>query len=212
MDTIVTKKLDEFFSKYRTQKYKKGEILIRAGDDPSGVFYLKSGRVREYAISKRGEEVVINIFKPGAFFPMSWAINRTPNIYFFEAMEEVDLVRAPADEVVEFVKNEPGLVFDLLRRVYLGTDGLLSRMAYLMSGNAYERLVAELIITAKRFGTRRNNEVIIQTSEKDLAAQTGITRETISREIKILKDRKLISFNKKQLGIVDITKLEEELL
>ncbi|HVT00755.1 MAG TPA: Crp/Fnr family transcriptional regulator [Patescibacteria group bacterium] len=210
MDSIK-EKIEEFFSKYKIQKYKKGEILVRAGDDPAGIFYLKSGLVREYAISKTGEEVVVNIFKTGAFFPMSFAINKTPNTYFFEAMEDLILVRAPSEDVVEFIKTNSDVLFDLLRRVYLGTDGLLSRMAYLMSGSASERLIIELIITAKRFGTKESSEIMVSTTEKDLATQTGITRETVSREIKKLKDKGLIDFGKHSLVIKDIAKLEEEI-
>ncbi len=211
MEPRIIEKLDKFFSQYRQQKYRKGEILVRAGDSPSGVFYLKNGRVREYAISGKGEEIVVNIFKPLSFFPMSWAINNTSNIYFFEAMEDLELIRAPRDEVLEFVKSEPEILYNLLSRVYIGTDGLLSRMTYLMSGSAYERLIAELIIIAKRFGEKRNGQITIQTSERDLASQMGMTRETVSREIKKLKARGLASFSKKHLIIKDIGKLEEEL-
>jgi CRP/FNR family transcriptional regulator len=207
----IKQKIEGFFAVYKTQKYKKGEILVRAGDDPSGVFFLKSGRVREYSISKKGEEVVVNIFKKGAFFPMSYAINKTPNLYYFEAMEDLELVKAPIDDVVEFLKKDPDILFDLLRRVYIGTDGLLSRMGYLMSGNAYERLIAELLIVGKRFGKTSDRKLTVVTSEKELATQTGITRETVSREVKNLKSKGLISFKKRELVINDITKLEEEL-
>src|SRR6266545_4746184 len=98
MDTAVLNKIDAFFIQFKQQTYKKGEILIRADDDPSGIFYLKNGVVKEYAISKKGDELVINIFQPISFFPMSWVINETHNIYFFEAMTDVTLWRAPKDE------------------------------------------------------------------------------------------------------------------
>ena len=212
MEPRLLEKLNNFFSRFKIQKYKKGEILIRAGDDPSGVFYLKHGRVREYAISRKGEEIVVNIFKPPAFFPMSWVINQTPNVYFFEALEDLELIRAPREEVIEFVKSEPEILYNLLSRVYIGTDGLLSRMTYLMSGSAYERLVAELIIIAKRFGEKNGREITVETSERDLASQIGMTRETVSREVKKLKAVGLISFSKKRLIVKDIGKLEEELL
>jgi CRP-like cAMP-binding protein len=142
---------------------------------------------------------------------MSWAINNTPNIYFFEAMEDLELIRAPRDEVIEFVRSEPELLYNLLSRVYIGTDGLLSRMTYLMSGSAYERLIAELIIIAKRFGVQNKRSIAVNTSEKDIAGQTGMTRETVSREIKALKNRGLVSFAAKKLIIIDIRRFEEEL-
>ncbi|OGH17288.1 MAG: hypothetical protein A3C30_01650 [Candidatus Levybacteria bacterium RIFCSPHIGHO2_02_FULL_40_18] len=212
MEPRLLEKLDNFFSQFKTQRYRKGEILVRAGDSPSGIFYLKKGRVREYAISTKGEEIVVNIFKPSAFFPMSWAINNAPNIYFFEAMEDLELVRAPREEVIEFIKREPEVLYNLLSRVYIGTDGLLSRMTYLMSGSAYERLVAELIIVAKRFGERNSKQITIETTERDLASQIGMTRETVSREIRKLRAVGLISFGKKSLVVKDIKRLEEELL
>lgn len=211
MDLSVSQKLEKFFSKYRLQKYKKGEILIRAGDDPTGIFYLKTGRVKKYAISQKGDELIVNIFKPISFFPMSYAMNKTPNDYYYEAMENLELIKAPPAEVINFIKQEPDVVYNLLSRVYSGTEGLLTRMNYLMAGNAYTRLVAELIIMAKRFGEKDGNLVRIKTSEKDLATQVGMTRETVSREIKILKDKKLVEFAKGQLIIKNLAALEEEL-
>ena len=87
---------------------------------------------------------------------------------------------------------------------------MLTRMTYLMSGNAYARLIAELLIYAKRFGNGQN-VVDVQIAEKDLAAQSGMTRETVSREMKILKDKGLVVVRKNILAITDLEKLEDEL-
>lgn len=210
MDESIAKKVDDFFTKYKQQTYKKGEVLVRADDDPIGIFYLKEGFVKQYAISKKGDELVINVFKPISFFPMSWAINQTKNDYFFEAVTDLVIWRAPREEVVSFVKDNPDVLFDLLRRVYKGTDGVLTRMAYLMSGNAYARLITELLIYARRFG-KEQKMVGITISEKDLAAQSGMTRETASREMKILKDKGLIVLRGNNLVIKDVQSLESEL-
>jgi len=210
MEEALVKKIDAFFTQFKYQKYKKGEILIRADDDPTGIFYLKKGTVKEYAISKKGDEVVVNIFKPASFFPMSWAINNTYNRYYFEATSDVEIWKTPREKAVEYIKNEPDVLFNLLSRLYKGTDGLLTRMTYLMSGNAYARLIAELLIYAKRFGNGQN-VVDVQIAEKDLAAQSGMTRETVSREMKILKDKGLVVVRKNILAITDLEKLEDEL-
>lgn len=190
--------------------YKKGELLIRADDNPQGVFYLTKGYVKQYAISKKGDELVINVFKPVAFFPMSWAINETPNEYFYEAMTDVEVWRAPREDVVTFIKGNPDILYDLMSRVYKGVDGILTRMTYLMSGNAYARLITELVIYAKRFGNNENR-VEVHISEKDLGAQSGMTRETVSREMKLLKDEGLVTFTQNKIVIEDVKKLEEEL-
>lgn len=213
MDINIQKKLDIFFRQFKFKKYKKGELLIRADDDPSGIFYLKEGIVKEYTISKKGDELILNIYKPISFFPMSWAINDTSNNYYFEAVTDTLLWRAPKSGAVEFIKSNPDVLYDLLSRVYKGTDGLLLRMACLMSGNAYTKLVTELLIHTKRFGSKKKDGTFeIKISEKDLAAQAGMTRETISRELKLLKDKGLVILDTKLLIINDVQKLEAELV
>jgi CRP-like cAMP-binding protein len=212
MDTEIVQKIENFFIKFKQSKYKKGEILIRAGDDPSGIFYLISGNVRKYAISEKGDELVVNIFKPSSFFPMSWAINGEQNEYFYDALTPVEIYRAPKEKVIEFIKEDPDVLYDLMSRVYRGTDGLLRRMMYLMAGNAYARLITEIIIQAKRFGRKNNIQIEVTVSEKELASQAGMTRETVSREMKRLKDKGLVTFDKNVLLITSIEKLEKELL
>lgn len=211
MDIKVVQKINAYFTKFKHQAYKKGEILVRADDNPFGIFYLKSGVVKEYVISKGGNELVLNIYKAISFFPMSWAINNAPNRYYYEALTDAEIYRAPREKTLEFIKKNPDVLYDLVSRVFVGTEGLLMRMAYLMSGNAYARLVAELIIHAKRFGKKTKEGIEITASERELASHIGIARETVNREMRILKEKKLASCRKNILIIKDIEKLEEEL-
>jgi CRP-like cAMP-binding protein len=214
MDTPIVQNIENFFKQYKRLIYKKGEILIQAENNPSGIFFIKSGMVKQYAISGKGGELVLNIYKPNTFFPMNWAVNKTPNKYYWEAITEVEVWKAPVDEVVTFIKDNPDVIYDLLSRVYRGTDGMLLRMAYLMSGSAYTRLVTEIIIHAKRFGRYKavpEGSYEIDIAEKDLATRSGMTRETISREMKLLREKGLVTFNKKLLIIHNLEKLEEEL-
>lgn len=209
----VNKKIDTFFSQFKNQKYKKGEILIRADEEPTAVFFLKNGAIKQYAISKKGEELVINIFKTVAFFPMGWAINNTKNDYYYEAITDAEIIKAPREKVLDFLKSNPDVLYDLVQRIYRGLDGLFTRMTYMMSGGAYDRLITEIVIQAKRFGKgKTDGQLELHVSEKELAAQAGMTRETVSREIKILKEKGFVTFSKNTLEIHDLSKLEEELI
>jgi CRP/FNR family transcriptional regulator len=213
MEDVVAKKLKTFFSRFKYQTYRKGEILVRADDEPAGIFYLTKGHVKTYLITAKGDEIVLNVFKPISFFPLSGVMNKTKNSYYYEAMTELVLWRAPKEDVLEFLKNNPDVLYDLLSRVYRGLDGILTRMAYLMSGNAHARLTAELLIAAKRFGKKNEmNEISLSISETDLSMQAGLTRETVSREMKVLKDKRLVSLKKSVLTIQDIKSLEDELM
>jgi CRP/FNR family transcriptional regulator, cyclic AMP receptor protein len=212
MTTDVNQKIREFFARYPERTFAKGELIIHAGEEPSGVFFIEQGRVSQYDISPNGTEVVVNVFKPRAFFPMSWAINKTPNQYFFEASDRVVARQAPAEEVVAFLRSEPDVVFNLLSRVFRGADGLLRRVAHLMAGDAKSRLLFEILNAAYRFGTPHpDGGVLVPLKEGDLARHSGLARETVSRVMQKLKAAGLAEVTKDGLYIPDVHSLEQEL-
>jgi CRP-like cAMP-binding protein len=214
MNKSVQHKLDGFFSQYKTSKYKKGEILIRADEAPSGIFYLIKGMVKQYSISHQGDEQVLTIYKPGSFFPMMWAINDTLNTYYFEAIDNIEVKRVGKDEVISFIKGEPDVLYDLVSRLYKGMSGLLSRIEYLMFGSAYHRVIFTIINAAYRFGEKNDDtsKVKLMITHKEIASFSGLTKETISRESHKLQKKGLIENKNKTIIINDIKKLEEELI
>ncbi|MEO6513909.1 MAG: Crp/Fnr family transcriptional regulator [Candidatus Saccharimonadales bacterium] len=194
MDAQVAAKITQFFDKYPKRSYPKGQILVFADESPEHIYHLIKGKVRMYDVSYRGDEVIVNIFKPPAFFPMSWAINQVDNKYFYKTEEPTELHTVPHTDVVEFVKANPDVMFDLLSRVYLGMEGLLGKVVHLMSGTAKSRLLHELLIECHRFGKKQaNGDYLLSTTETDIAARSGLSRETVSREIHKLKEKDLIS-------------------
>lgn len=213
MEKTISQKLDVFFSKYNLLEYKRGQVLIKADESPAGIFFLKKGIVRRYAVSAKGEEFVLNLFRPISFFPMEYVINNTISHHYFESMTPVLIYMAPKEDFLEFIKKNQDILLNLVSRIYLGMEGLFQRMEYLMAGNANYRLIVELLIFAKRFGKEQGSNILIdfKLTERDLASQTGIARETVSREIHKLIKKGLLSYKKSSLVIINLQKLEEEL-
>jgi CRP/FNR family transcriptional regulator len=143
---------------------------------------------------------------------MVWAMNKTPNRYFFKADEISEVRMAPADEVVAFIKQNPDVMFNLVSRLYSGIDSLLERIVYLMSGSARSRIIYELVIEANRFGTKiTENCYKIHISESDLGARVGVARETVSREVKHLKDKGLVEIVAGNIILKDLASLKAQL-
>lgn len=213
MDEEVKNKLNGFFCKYKKIEFAKGEPLIEADQNPGGAFYLIDGVVKEYVVNAQGVEVVLNLYKPNSFFPMSWVINKKILPHYFEAMTDVETWKAPSEEFLSFLRREPDVLFDLVKRIFKGMEGMWLRLEYSMSGSAYEKFIAELLIFAKRFGKQDDGGVAVdfKVFEKDLAAQTGIARETVSRLISKLKEKNLVNFKENRIYIQNLEKLEDEL-
>lgn len=209
MQTDVSRKIADFFTAHPLRLFDKGQVIIRPEEPLSSVFYLVEGRVSQYDITPGGTEVVVNVFKPGAFFPMSTALNRTPNPYFFEASTKVRARVAPADEAVRFLMDNPDVALDLLTRVYKGVDGVLRRMAHLMGGGAKSRLLFELLNAAHRFGEpQEDGSVHIPLKEVDLAKHSGLARETVNRTMQAFKTDGVLTVSRSGINVKDLARLE----
>ncbi len=203
---MVQQQISDFFSSYPERFFKKGEIIIFAHMELSSVFHIKKGSVIQYDITPSGNRSILNTFKPGAFFPMSNAVNNIDTPYFFEADEDVIVRVCPAPDAVDFIKTHPDVLFDLLSRTYRGTDGLLLRLSELMHGDASSRILRELQILAKRFGTDEKDGFVVlkkRISETQLAERTGLARETVSRAITRLKQEGSLTVSNGHFSITD---------
>ncbi|MCL5433221.1 MAG: Crp/Fnr family transcriptional regulator [Patescibacteria group bacterium] len=211
---LLTKELENFFSKYKNIKYKKGDVILRPEDIPSGVIYIKSGYIKLYSVSDQGNELTLNIFKPHTYFSMMWAISDIKNSLFFESMTDVEVLRAPKEEFIKFIKSEPEILFDLTRRLLIGLDGILSRMDYLLLGDAHNRVTSTILSLVERFGLKGEDGIIlgVPLTHKDISNLAGLTRETTSIELKKLSDKGIIINKNQQLIVKNIAKLKEESL
>lgn len=211
MESSVAKTVESVFGKYTRLKYKKGEVILRAEDTPQGVFYLKRGYVRQYLVAESGAALMLHIFKPGSFFPMTWVVNDESNRYYLDAVTPVEICRAPKEEVKEFLHGKPDVVFDLMQRLLLGLSGMQRRLEYLVMENAYKKTLLLLIYLAQNLGEKEGSAIVLPVpiSHREIAAWIGTTRETASLQVELLKKNGMIKYRRRQLIIPSVKMLEK---
>lgn len=200
--TDVEEKIRQFFADGAKRQLDKGELLLMPDTaSRTPISYLLEGQVVEYDISDEGNRLVLNVFKPGAFFPLPVAINKSSVEYFFEAATPITVSQKSATEVEQFLRSEPEVAYDALSRVFRGVDGLLGRVVQLLGGNARGRVCYELDILSQRFGVKIASGVEIAVTASQLAEMTGLTRETVSRTLKVLQQEGLVKLRR---GVVTL--------
>lgn len=213
MDNTITDKLEGLFSQFRLVRYYKGQIILQPGDSLQGVYYLKEGYVKFYSISPEGYELTLNIFKPGSYFSMMWAIGNVPNVYIFKAITDVTVWQAPKEEVLSFLKKDPEVLFELTRRTFIGLSGLLERVEYLLFGDAYKKVASVLLMAASRFGEKGDDgEVMIQLTltHQEIANLANLARETTSIQLKKMERKGIFVQRGHRIVIKNLEKLQEE--
>ncbi|MBN1169019.1 Crp/Fnr family transcriptional regulator [Candidatus Woesebacteria bacterium] len=212
MESKIQDKIDKFFSKYKSKVYKKGETLILPEEPLVYIFNLKKGFVKSYSLNEGGFELTINIYKPYSFFPITETLAGRTNTYFFEAITDVIVQKAPTHEVHEFVKENSDVLFDLTKRISSGLEGFMVRTQYLIRSNSSQKVASSLVLLARRFGENTDEgkiKIAIPQTHEDIANLAGVSRETASIELKKLRDIKVISEKAKKYTVNDYDKLQE---
>lgn len=211
MDVAIQKKINRFFSIYTTYNFKKGQTIIKPDEPLLYIYNLRSGFVKSYSLNEGGFELTINIYKPYNLFPITETLAEKTNTYFFEAMTNVKLNKAPTHKVHQFVKNNPDILFDLTKRISSGLEGFMIRTQYLIRSNSTQKVASSLVLLARRFGKTKNSKIKIQLPQthEDIANLSGVSRETATLELKKLKNKSLISVSQKNYTINNFEKLKQ---
>lgn len=149
-----------------------------------------------------GEEVTIHVYRPGAVLPMVLVLAEVANRFYFETISLVELKSVAVGPVLAFVKQNPDVLLNLAKRFSKAVDGLVTRLEHTLSQSARARVARLLVYWAEKFGGKRF-------THRDIASWTGLTRETVSRELGLLKSRGFIA---NQTTIIDIAGLRKESL
>lgn len=214
LQTSTWDQLNDFFIRQKPLRFNRREVVLQADRNTPHVFYLKSGYMRAYRISEQGEELTLMILKAGDFFPFSWGEQDTLDNFYLEALTTSEVWRVPQVEFIKFIKSNPEVFYEFTTYAMTRLGGLLTRIEYLVFGNAYTKVATTLLICAKRFGEKQGLgvRVAIPLTHRDISTLVGITRETTCLEMKKLEKKGIISHAGRSLIVRDMVQLEKESL
>lgn len=209
---INSQKLESFFASSNALTYPKGKTILNSDQKVGKVFYLKKGLVRQFTISPEGEELTVNIFKPGSIFPLMITMAEASNHYEFVCESNTILYPKAANEVLEFLKDNTEYLFDLCVRFAKGLANLSLRLEHQSFENAYTKTISILLFLADRYGKKTKAGVLIDLplTHNQLSSWIGIKRETLSRQVQKLTSKGLIGYSHQEVVIKDVGKLKKE--
>ena len=194
-------------SRSRTVYVRRGAAVCRRGERMPGVIALGYGLFKLALRRRGGEEKVVRFLEPNETFGECAAMLGRPCPVDVIALQDSMLAMVPAAPLVRLIEIDPkfarNLVFGLGERVL----GLLAELEASLHQRGVRRLAAYLDSLAQPAGTQDAWRVRLPTSKSTLAARLGMTKETMSRLLRELVKRKLISMVGREIVILDRERL-----
>jgi len=190
--------------------YKRGEFIIRPGEAPSAVFYIETGLVKAYNITKYGEENLLIIRKDHEIFPLIWALTGQEREIIYQAMDTCVVWRIGQEKYLEFLHSHPAAlppILDMVTEMYRIHSERILNLEY---RSVRERLVSFLLTMAGRFGKETEEGVMIEVPlrHQDIASSINASRETARRAIAALERRDLIAAKRSYILLKDVPALQ----
>ncbi len=200
-----------FFDNFPKKIFSPGRTILQVGGEMESVYYVRHGVVRSFYTDENGNEFTVNLLKTGSIFPLSTILSNRRNLYEFEAFDKTEIAIAPQKDFFVHLESNPNLKDEFLRKFASALEGFVVRSLFLIKGTALQRVSSTLLMLEKRFGKDMGGSRFIDLSltHQNISDLAGITRETASLQIGILKNEKVIKSGSKRIVITDIEKLRE---
>lgn len=196
-------------SKMIARRYKKGQRIFVEGSIPTGIYYLKNGKIKKYKADRDGKEQIIYIFNGGELLGYPPLLSEEPYSDSAAAMEDCDVAFIPKDDFLYVLSKSTILSNSLLKNLSHEFGVLVNSIATFAHRSVRERLALSLLILKDKYKVKgkENKPAEINLSREDLANLVGTAVETLVRLLHDFKDEKLIETEGRKIRILDAKKL-----
>jgi CRP/FNR family cyclic AMP-dependent transcriptional regulator len=179
------------------------------------VVAVLDGYVKLSSTTAAGREVVLEIIRPGMSFGELAAINNWPRDSDAVALSRCRVLAIDGRQFTQVMERSPAglltMVHSISERLRAATQRVLDTIALPAPARVAKTLLhlAELQSPTPQGLTPRNGvRLALQLSQADLGGMTGLTRESINKQLASLREAGSIALSGGSVTLLDIAALE----
>lgn len=187
----------------------RGADLFTQGDELTALYAVGSGALKTSMIDAEGLEQVMGFYYPGDLLGLDGMGDEVHHCTA-TALEDSQICRIPFDQLDHLVDEVPGLRRQLMRLMSqaLSDD---EQLLLTLGRKSSEGRIATLLVSLSRRRQMRGlsaSPVRLSMKRIDLANFLGMRIETISRVLRRLQERNIITVDRADVTILDLPTLE----
>lgn len=192
---------------------KPGQPLFHKGDEGTALYILQTGTIKIVLPSRIGDEIIVTILSDGEYFGEMALLDgepRSADAIAIDASQVVILRRSDFLLFLQSNRNAIESILALLSKRLRSTDEMLEDTCFL---NVSVRLAKKLVELAASHGRQAADNTIhieLTLTQKELGDMIGATRESINKELRILREKGLIKKDGNNIHILDLVGLKRK--
>jgi len=184
----------------------KGDVIFREGTVPSGVFVIKSGRVKKYKSDRNGKEQIIYVAGEGEMIGYHAVLSEERYPDSAAALEKALVSFIPKEDFIEVLNRSPQFTRLLLKALSHEFTVFANSVALFAQRSVRERFAMQLILMREKYkqGLTSGEDVAINVSRADLANMAGVAEDNVIRLLKDFKKEGILETEGRKILIRDV--------
>jgi CRP-like cAMP-binding protein len=187
-----------------------GEVVFREGDLSDTCYVVRSGHARAVREHPDGRSITLAQFGPGDIFGELAMFDNESRSATIETLERTELIAILGGDMRRLLREHPDIAVKLisaLGRRLRETNERLARQSFQTVQSRVAAVLSQLVAAARAEGAG-DGDVLITSTQADLAQLAGSSRESASRFLAVLERAGIITQGRGKLVVHDAAALE----
>jgi CRP-like cAMP-binding protein len=195
---------------YICQDYKKGEIIFKEGDKPTGLICLSEGKVKVFKEGVGGREQIVRMAKPVGFIGYRALFAEENHTATAVAIEDSIICNINKETIYKLLRSNSELCLSIIKAFATELGFSNNRTVTLTQKHIRGRLAESLIFLKDTYGFEDDNRTIkIYLSREDIANLSNMTTSNAIRTLSTFAGEGVIGIDGRKIKILDLPKLEK---
>jgi CRP/FNR family transcriptional regulator len=189
------------------RQFEAGTVVFREGDEGSTCYIVRSGRARAIREHPDGRSITLAHFGPGDIFGEMAMLDGERRSATVEATEDTEAIAILSTDMHRLLNEHPDISVKLIAALgqrLRSTNERLARQSFQTVQSRVAAALAQLVAAARSDGDRPDEgDVLITTTQAELAQLAGSSRESASRFLAVLERAGIITQGRGRLTVHD---------
>ncbi len=207
LDVLPEPGRDEVLRAARRRTVRRGEVLLRQGDQATSLYIVETGRLSVRLVGADGESVILGVMGPGEVAgEMGVLLRPQERTASIEAVDDVVVRVLDRDDFHRLRRQHPA-VNDFLLQVLARRADRLSRLVIEAHHLPVEQRLARRLLEVGRLFAGERMPVVLPLTQDEVAQLTGTTRPTANQVLKRLEADGVVRLVRGRVELLDIAAL-----
>ncbi|MDX2189796.1 MAG: Crp/Fnr family transcriptional regulator [Bacteroidota bacterium] len=189
----------------------KSEFVYLPQEQHRKVYYLKQGLVKLGYYDENGNEIILDILKPGDLFgEVTFDVSKSTTEFAQALMNDTKLCNFNISELEKVLIRKPTLALRISKKIGEQQTSISQRLSKIIYKDARSRIIdffKDWVIDEK-ITDKKNIELNNYLTHAEIGGLNGLARQTVTSILNELKESELLFLDRRKIIIPDLNKLK----